>query len=258
MSRGRPRKIADLEIAAAEAAAAGDGAYAMRLAIAARLDAVMKARGISASDVAHQGGVSLDMVYAVRRASKDPGLTVLDGIARGLGLNLADLVGGVGKDTSRPATTPTISIRGGAADGVWMSMAMQNEARGTVTRVEPQDERYRGLPQDAVEILNDHLMGLSPPIHRGEIAIYADLRATDIALESGRIYLIYRINSDGLIERTFRRLTVYRDRYELELMSPDPVRNAREKIVVTPDELARGDTISVSGILIAVAAVRYV
>lgn len=250
---GRPRKPPPPD-------AAVDPGLAARQALAARIAELMQQTGRDVKTVARNGGIGEQSVYYVLRAAKEPGLNMLLRIARGLGKSLADLDPDVEGMRPRQATTVPIDIKGGAGDGVWTSMAFEDEpSHGVTAGVEPQDARYRGFPQRAIEIINDHLMGLDPPIRRGEIALYADLTAADIALESGRIYLVHRYDDKGRRETAFRRLTVYGgERYEFELLSPDPVRNAREKITMTAAELKGSETLAVSGMLIAVAAVRYV
>lgn len=235
-----------------------DEAGILRFTVATRLDAAMQKQGINVPALALATGsrVSEAHIRSILRADQEAGLTVLMKLSAALHLTLDDLTGDVTKPRQRQATP--IPIRGGARLGAWRSMALTDDPRGTAADVVPHDERYQQYPRYGIEIEDDQLMGLSPPVPRGAVAIYADLSRADVAIESGKIYLVHLRNTGGLIETAFRRATANRanDRYELAPLTADAARNKAETVTVTREELEGGDTVAIAGLLVA-TTVRY-
>lgn len=247
MAAGRPRNPLPTVDPAADDAAE----VAARVALAERLDGLMRERGLNTEALANQSGVSKSALQELLGARRQVGLTLIARIASALDLPLAALFGAMTYPHPRQATTKTIPIRGGARLGAWRSMALRDEARGEATDTPPADERYRDLPRYGVEVEDDHLAGLGVP--RGAVAIVADVSQVDIAIESGRTYLVHRVNEVGLVESSFRRATASRDgsRYHLAPVTGDAERNRTETIVATREEIVAGKRLAVAGLLVA-------
>ncbi len=221
------------------------GASPLQVAVARRLRDEMARQGIRPKELADRSGVSPGIIYTAVHATKEPLLTSLAEIARGLGKSLAWLTEGVVDLTPTPAKT--VPIRGDAHMGVWRPMALQEEPHGEAADVVPKDERYRDFPREGRLITDDELMGLDPPVPRGSVAIWADLSKSDLAIESG-IYLVFR-HHEGTVQRAFWRLAAYRDRYELTPVTPGP--DAPAPLTLSREELEKGEAVSVAGILVA-------
>src|SRR5579885_608783 len=106
MAAGRPRKLpAPLDPTADDAAE-----QAARLALAARLDALMRDRGLTAPALAERSGVSLSALRELVGARRAATLTLLARLAAALDLPLAGLFG-----TAYPQSRQAMSIpiRGG-------------------------------------------------------------------------------------------------------------------------------------------------
>jgi len=226
-----------------------------------RIVSRMEKLGLNALQVAQASGVSNSIVYDILSdRKKSPSVRAIVGLASGLKCSVAWLVGegegsGIGSSMSIPLSLTTVPVRGRAERGAYRLPPM-NE-RPPLSIVAPRSRQYPEADCFAVQVADDHLTGLQPvPVTAGMIALCLSLVGTNIAVETGRCYLVHRRSTDGpQIETAFWRATVFRDRVEFAPVTPDPEHNAAEKFVVNPSELYSPDgPVFVEGLFYAALA----
>lgn len=218
----------------------------------------MAALRLDVAAVVGLSGLSKNTVYRILREEKyNPGSDIVTRLAAALSCDIAILLGTASNAAPRQATPVTMSE---AADvrayRTPLPESSAPQVRHDLSPPVPSDPRLAGQPMLAVPIADDQLMGHTPPVPPGYIAFVAAAGPglPDLPLETGTMCLVHRADTDGKIQTTFRLLTVYPDSYEFALMSPDRVRNARERIVVRKDELGAGQ-VKVAGIFFAATLV---
>lgn len=227
--------------------------------LARRVAARMAELRRNTAQVVAKSGLSKPTVWRILTGEQQtPAFPTLQKLARGLDWDIASLHGTANDVVTTTATA--IPIAGPAEVGTYRTRTPDDGAISTHAGrqdhfpPQPRDTRLQGHRQIAVPLLDDQLEGMSPPVPRGHTAFVAVPPAAEIPLESGRIYLVHRADSNGRIETTFRRLRIYPNTYEFGLMSPDAARNEVERIVVRKDELASSE-IEIGGIFFASACV---
>jgi transcriptional regulator with XRE-family HTH domain len=218
-----------------------------------RVKAEMDKRGWTAAHLAQEAGIpSPGTVYEMLRGLTVTSLPTLTKLAHALELPLDALTGGMASPQARQLAA-TIPVRGGAHLGVWRSMSLRDEARGEIADVAlPTGDPYAGLPRYGIPIDDDSMMGLDPPVPRGSVAIYADIVGADIAIESGRVYLVHEMRGD-LMRSAFRRVQVSRDGtlYSLVPVTADAAMNTKETIMATREAIEAGEMVLIAGRFLA-------
>ena len=206
---------------------------------------------LTIAEVAERASISVDAAAKLLSGKQDnPEFIVLRAVSRALDLPLATMLGIANSLPTEEATA--ITFAGQAEVGVFRSVTKQT-ADAKLHLGLPQDVRYAQASRISITVMDDSLMGLSPPVPPGYVALAAVVHAGEFEIEHGRIYLIHRPlpgSSGGAIESAFRRASVYPDRYEFATAFPDVERNERDKIIVARSDLKSSD-VEIGGIFFA-------
>lgn len=214
------------------------------------------------AEVVARSGVGQSTIYNLLNATQyNPMLSVLLSVSAALEVPVAWLIGDVAtfasemRQESEAAMTPVTGVADARA--YVMDTAERSEPKRHVTAHPPKDDRLRGAFQFAIEIRDNHLEGLDPPVTAGYIAHCVDFTQVDADVESGRIYYLIRKTGPGQIQATFWRATVYRDRVRFMPASLDEKYNNDMAFTLSRTDLFTSEEVKIAGLFYA-ATYEYV
>lgn len=197
-------------------------------------------------------GIGTSTIYNILRGEQsNPQLSVLMAISNALDVPLAWLVGATDTFKSeRRESAATVPVVGTADAGAYR-VAMTSGPQQHVRDIPPTNERLIAAKRYAIEVRDNHLEGLTPPVTPGHMAYYVDFQDIDADIESDRIYLLYRKNETGQVQTAFWQATVYRDRVRFAPVSRSEDYNSRMAFTVLRRDLHASEAVTIGGLFYA-------
>ncbi len=224
--------------------------------IAERMQRRMDELGLDKAEVVERSGVGQSTIYNLLKAEQlNPMLSVLLSVSAALEVHIAWLIGDVAtlapemRQGSEAVMTPVTGVADARA--YLMDTAEKLEPKRHVTAHPPRDDRLHGACQFAIEVRDNHLEGINPPVTAGYVAHCVDFAQIDADVESDRVYYLIRKTGTGGIQGAFWRATVYRDRVRFAPASLDEKYNNQMAFTLPRVELFTSEEVKIAGLFYA-------
>jgi transcriptional regulator with XRE-family HTH domain len=208
----------------------------LRETVSSRMRELMSNQNVNPAELAQRAGMGETYVYDLLASrNKNPSLRALEAISSALNCSLAYLLGDTQYAGGREPSLPTMPIVGAAEAGTYRVRAVSIADSDQPQIHAMPHPRYPRARHMAVRVEDDSLEGLPHGVTKGMLALVLDAIEADLSIESGRVYLLQRLRSDGTIERAFWQAQVFRDRIEFSPVTRDQSRNRAAKFTAPRD-----------------------